>query len=176
MDGMATQARKARKLFAIHTSERVREPFERIAILKPDFVVHMLKTDGKDLHICSRDGIPVVVCPRSNAFFGLMPPVRRMLDAGINVALGTDNAMLAKPDMLAEARFLAKTQPGLSAKEIVRMTISVPRKVLNREPGLRLLKGSPAEFAALAVGRGDPAKAFLAPGKSPFVVHGAKRR
>ena len=176
LDWLAGHAHKERKLFAIHASERVREPFESIAALEPDFVVHMIKADEKDLRICGKAGIPVVVCPRSNAFFGLKPPVRKMLDSGIDVALGTDNAMLARPDMIAEARFLARTQRGLSPGEIVRMAISAPRKVLNLEPGLRLKKGNPAEFAVLAVGRGDPARALLAPGKSPLVVRGAKAR
>ncbi|MFH0815543.1 MAG: amidohydrolase family protein [Methanobacteriota archaeon] len=176
LEGMSCQARKARKLFAIHASERVREPFERVATLEPDFVVHMLKASQKDLKDCAKAGIPAVVCPRSNAFFGMKPSVRKMLDAGIDVALGTDNAMLARPDMLAEARFLARTQRDLGPIEIARIAISAPRKVLNLEPGLRLKRGNPAEFAVLAAGRGDPARAFLAPGKLPLIVRGASVR
>jgi len=173
---ISAQARSAGKIFAIHASERAREDFEFISELEPRFVVHMAKAGAKDFEACGEAGIHVAVCPRSNAFFGFKPPVRRMLDAGIDVALGTDNAMLARPDMLAEARFLARTQRGLSPGEIARMAISAPRKVLNLEPGLRLKKGSPADFVVLAAGRGDPARAFLAPGKTPLVVRGAKAR
>jgi cytosine/adenosine deaminase-related metal-dependent hydrolase len=96
-----------------------------------------------------------------------------MLGAGVEVALGTDNAMLAKPDMLAEARFLARTQRGLSPSAVVRMAISAPRKVLNLEPGLRFKRGRRAEFAALPFAGGDPAKAFLAPRKALTVIRGA---
>jgi cytosine/adenosine deaminase-related metal-dependent hydrolase len=173
---ISAQARKAGKIFAIHASERSREDFDFICELEPRFVVHMVKASGKDFKACGRAEIPVVVCPRSNAFFGFKPPVRRMLDAGIDVALGTDNAMLARPDMLAEARFLARTQNDLTPVEIVRMSVSAPRKVLNLEPGLRLKKGNPADFVVLAAGRGDPARAFLAPGKTPLVVRGARTR
>jgi cytosine/adenosine deaminase-related metal-dependent hydrolase len=167
--------RKAGKVFAIHASEREREPFERVAELEPAFVVHMLRAEARDLRACADLAIPVVVCPRSNAFFGFKPPVRRMLDAGIEVALGTDNAMLARPDMLAEARFLAKTQRDIRPAEAVRIAVSVPRKVLNLEPGFRPKRGGPARFAALPCGRGDPARAFLAPGKRPLAVEGARQ-
>jgi cytosine/adenosine deaminase-related metal-dependent hydrolase len=172
----AEQVRKAGKIFAIHASERSRENFGLINELEPRFVVHMVKASEKDLKACGKARIPVVVCPRSNAFFGFKPQVREMLEAGIDVALGTDNAMLARPDMLAEARFLARTQRDLTPEEIAHIAISVPRKVLNLEPGLRLKKGNPAEFAVLAVGWGDPARAFLAPGKTPLVVRGARMR
>jgi cytosine/adenosine deaminase-related metal-dependent hydrolase len=97
-----------------------------------------------------------------------------MLDAGIDVALGTDNAMLARPDMLAEARFLARTQKGLSLDDILRMAISAPRKVLNLEPGFRIKKGCAVEFASLPCGRSGPEKAFLATGK-PLVVRSSGR-
>ena len=169
---ISEMARRARKPFAIHASERAREPFGRVAELKPAFVVHMAKASGRDMSECAEAGIPVVVCPRSNAFFGFEPHVRRMLDAGIEVALGTDNAMLSRPDLVAEARFLAKAQKSLTQDEILRIAISAPRKVLNLEPGLRIKKGHAAEFASLPCGRGDPARAFVAPGM-PTVVRGA---
>jgi cytosine/adenosine deaminase-related metal-dependent hydrolase len=171
---MSAMAKKARKAFAIHASERVREAFGRVAELEPSFVVHMVNAIAGDMRACADRGTPVVVCPRSNAFFGLKPPVREMLDAGIDVALGTDNAMLARPDMLAEARFLARTQKGLSLDDILRMAISAPRKVLNLEPGFRIKKGCAVEFASLPCGRSGPEKAFLATGK-PLVVRSSGR-
>jgi cytosine/adenosine deaminase-related metal-dependent hydrolase len=171
---MSAMAKKARKAFTIHASERVREPFGRVAELEPAFVVHMVKASAGDIRACAERGTPVVVCPRSNAFFGLKPPVREMLDTGIDVALGTDNAMLARPDMLAEARYLARTHKGLRPCDILRIAISAPRKVLNLEPGFRIKKGCAAEFASLPCGRGGPEKAFLAPGK-PTVVRSSGR-
>jgi cytosine/adenosine deaminase-related metal-dependent hydrolase len=173
---LSTAARKAGKLFAIHASERKREPFGRVAELQPSFVVHMVKASAGDMRECAERGTPVVVCPRSNAFFRMKPPVRKMLDAGLEVALGTDNAMLATPDMLAEARFLARSQRSLSPDEVVRMTIASPRKVLNLEPGMRFKVGGIAEFATLQYSRGDPAKAFLSPGKKVRVCQAQLRR
>jgi cytosine/adenosine deaminase-related metal-dependent hydrolase len=46
--------------------------------------------------------LPVVVCPRSNMFFGMVPPLARMVKAGVTVALGTDNAMIHQPDLFVE--------------------------------------------------------------------------
>jgi aminodeoxyfutalosine deaminase len=65
----------------------------------------------------------VVYCPRSHAFFGHdRHPVRELLDAGINVALGTDS--LASNDslsMLEEIRFLCRHRKDLRTEEILRM-------------------------------------------------------
>jgi cytosine/adenosine deaminase-related metal-dependent hydrolase len=170
---MSAMAKKSRKAFAIHASERAREPFGRVAELEPAFVVHMVRASVGDMRACADAGTPVVVCPRSNAFFGMKPPVGKLLDAGVEVALGTDNAMLARPDMMAEARFLAKSQTGLPAAELVRMAVANPRKVLNLEPGLRMTAGGAAEFATLACGPGDPAKSFVS-SRRPLKVLRAK--
>jgi len=163
LEALSEQTRRAKKVFAIHASERGREPFAEVASLEPDFVVHMLKASRKDFRLCADAIIPVVACPRSNAFFGLRPPVRKMLDAGIAVALGTDNAMLAHPDILGEARFLARTQKELTPKEVVQTAVAGGRKVLNLEPGFRMKRRAPARFAAVECGAGDPYKAFLDP-------------
>ncbi len=65
----------------------------------------------------------VVYCPRSHAFFGHQAhPVRELLNAGVNVALGTDS--LASNDslsMLDEIRYLYRTRKDLKSDEILRM-------------------------------------------------------
>jgi len=64
----------------------------------------------------------VVYCPRSHAFFGHdNHPVRRLLDAGVTVALGTDS--LASNDslnLLDEMRYLYAQRKDLSPEEILR--------------------------------------------------------
>lgn len=102
-------ARKRGKLFGIHAGEASRRDIEGALALEPDFLVHMVRATRKDLRRVSDASIPVVVCPRSNHATGAgAPPVREMLRAGIRVALGTDNAMLNTPDMLAEMAFTAR--------------------------------------------------------------------
>ena len=64
----------------------------------------------------------VVYCPRSHAFFGHENhPVRRLLDAGVPVALGTDS--LASNDSLSlidEMRYLYARRKDLTPEEILR--------------------------------------------------------
>ena len=64
----------------------------------------------------------VVYCPRSHAFFGHENhPVRRLLDAGVTVALGTDS--LASNDSLSlidEMRYLYSTRKDIAPEEILR--------------------------------------------------------
>ena len=107
----AEAARRCGKPFAIHASERVREDMEFIITLEPAFVVHMNQATDSDLRMCADADVPVVVCPRSNRYFGMVPPVSRMLDAGVRIALGTDNAMLCPPDLRPEALFLSGLVP-----------------------------------------------------------------
>ncbi len=91
---------------ALHASERSREDIDKILDLKPKFLVHMIHASDDDLALCADGGIPIIICPRSNAFFGTTPPIERMLAAGIDICLGTDNMMLVEPDMFGEMEFL----------------------------------------------------------------------
>jgi len=64
----------------------------------------------------------VVYCPRSHAFFGHEThPIKRLLDAGVPVALGTDS--LASNDSLSvidEMRYLYARRKDLAPEEILR--------------------------------------------------------
>lgn len=86
-------------------------------------LVHCNYLDDADLQRILAHRASVAYCPRSHAFFGHEPhPVRRLLDAGVNVALGTDS--LASNDslsMLDEMRFLHRSRPDLRVEEIFRM-------------------------------------------------------
>ena len=70
----------------------------------------------------ARSKSSVVYCPRSHAFFAHKNhPVRRLLDAGVSVALGTDS--LASNDslsMIDEMRYLYAMRKDLAAAEILR--------------------------------------------------------
>jgi len=108
IEAIADDVRDARKIFAIHASERIREDIDTILSLDPAFVVHMCESTDDDLAKCAEAEVPIVVCPTSNAYFGKEAPVVRMMENGVDVALGTDNGMLCEPDLINECTSISK--------------------------------------------------------------------
>lgn len=131
---IAETTRRMDTLFAMHCSEDEREPIEEVIELDPHHLVHMLEANFEDLVSCAVEDIPIVICPRSNLFFGKMPNIPEMLEAGVTLALGTDNAMLCSPDIFREmeaAYRVGMFKGGVEAEEILKMTTWNPRKALN---------------------------------------------
>lgn len=106
----ASECHRTGKIFGIHFSEAKREDIEIIESIKPSFLVHCLKCTDQDLKRISELQIPVVITPRSNYFFSLDPDYQKFIDSGIELMLGTDNAMTVDPDMYAEMQFLYLTR------------------------------------------------------------------
>ncbi len=123
---VAGDVRRARKMFAIHCSERIREDVDKVLDLDPAFLVHMNRATDADLERCVDSEVPIVVCPRSNAFFGMTPDLPRMLRLGVELRLGTDNAMINPPSVLQEMDFayrIARLHGEFPAKEILAMAL-----------------------------------------------------
>lgn len=147
------------KLFALHASEALHEDLDRVLALHPDFLVHMTAATDRDLRRCAETDVPVVVCPRSNEFFGIRPDIPRMLRAGLTVALGTDNCMICSPDMLAElqaAYRLSIPKGGLTPAQTVQLATFGGRKVLNAEGKITTEIGVSDDLVAVDVGGADP--------------------
>ena len=106
LEKVTKHAKSKKKMFAIHASERIRENIELILDLKPDFLIHMVKATESDLIRAKDTNIPIAVCPRSNAFFGLKPNIKMMKKIEIDIMIGTDNAMLNSPNVLDEIRYI----------------------------------------------------------------------
>jgi len=105
------KTREKGKKFAIHAGERDSSDISTALALEPDFLVHLTKANEKDIHTVADADIPVVVCPRSNYITRSgIPSITKMLDAGIPVAIGTDNVMLNSVNMFSEMEFLVKTK------------------------------------------------------------------
>lgn len=99
-------ARKHDKIFAIHAGEKDSEDVEPALALEPDLLIHMNMADDDLLKKAMDEGIPIVSCIRSNAFFGLLNPKNyRIMAEYDRWLLGTDNVMIAKPSMLEEMHF-----------------------------------------------------------------------
>jgi len=113
-------AARAGKPFAIHAGERDSADINPALDLDPDVLVHMVHAEALHFDRLADNGIPVVVCPRSNLVTGVgTPPIRDLLDC-TTVALGTDNVMLNSPSMFREAEFAAKLA-DVTAREVLRM-------------------------------------------------------
>ncbi|PRB80616.1 TRZ/ATZ family hydrolase [Pseudomonas sp. MYb185] len=100
------------------TGQRPLQRLHQLGLLGPRLqAVHMTQVDEQDLQLLSEHQVSVIHCPQSNMKLASgFCPVQRLLDAGINVALGTDGAASNNDlDMLEELRsaaLLAKAVSG----------------------------------------------------------------
>jgi len=103
------------------TGERPLARLERLGLLSPNLLaVHMTQLQDDEIALAAERGITVVHCPESNMKLASgFCPVQRLLDAGVNVALGTDGAASNDDlDLMGEvksAAMLAKVVAGDAA-------------------------------------------------------------
>jgi cytosine/adenosine deaminase-related metal-dependent hydrolase len=177
---LAARTRSRGKRFAVHVSERVREDIGKVLDLHPSFVVHMTTATREDIEACASEKVPMVVCPRSNLFFGRVPPLAEMLRIGATIAIGTDNAMLGLPDMLVEMEFVARVlrlQGVKDVRPVLTMATANGRKLLNEKIPISIESGKPCDFMVTRSWGGDPAVDLLLRGSSadPIVVCSGSR-
>lgn len=161
---LADLAARRRKLFSMHVSECRREDIHAVLDLRPDFLVHMTCASDSDLIACAESGVPVVVCPRSNEFFGLLPDIPRLFRLGVEAALGTDNCMINRPDMLEEVKAafrLAKAKGGISPFDAVRLATFGGRKVLNAKGKITTEISEQEDLVVIGVRGEDPLFALV---------------
>ena len=150
MAQVATQVRSLDGLLALHVAES--PPYRETSIertgqsdvhrvvdhLQPDFAVHLTFATPEEMQRLAEAGIPGVCCPRNHAVIGLgIPRFDLMLEAGMNVAIGTDNVILASPDPLAEIQFASRVIRALradpsfpTASEMLKMITMNPARIL----------------------------------------------
>ncbi|MDC9728224.1 MAG: TRZ/ATZ family hydrolase, partial [Methyloprofundus sp.] len=88
-----------------------------IGLINPNFIaVHMTHLTDKEISDFAKTGAHIVHCPESNLKLASgFCPVQKCLDAGINVALGTDGAASNNDlDMLSEMRTAALLAKGVA--------------------------------------------------------------
>ena len=107
IDALSDAVHRRGKILGIHASERIREDIDAVLSLEPNLIVHMCEATDGDMTACADADVPVVVCATSNLYFGKVPPLARMVDAGMTLSIGTDNAMLCPPDIIKEASVFA---------------------------------------------------------------------
>ena len=93
------------------------ERLNRLGVLGPNLIaVHCVHMNALEIELFARAGVHVAHCPVSNLKLASgIAPIKAMLEAGINVGIGTDGtASNNRLDMLAETRLAAMLQKGVS--------------------------------------------------------------
>lgn len=90
------------------------EHLEALGVAGPDLaLVHMIRTEEADVPVLARTGTSVVHCPGASVRWGLGSSqtgrVPELLDAGVNVALGSDSGNYADSLDIAHQLYLATT-------------------------------------------------------------------
>lgn len=126
---------------------------DNLGMLTPSLMaVHMTHLDDDELETFSGSGAHVVHCPQSNMKLASgFCPVQRLLDAGVNIALGTDGAASNNDlDMLAEMQTAA-----MLGKAVANDAAAVPTEqalAMATINGARAL-GIDEQTGSLAVGK-----------------------
>jgi cytosine/adenosine deaminase-related metal-dependent hydrolase len=88
--------------------------YKAVDYLKPKFLVHLVQAKDKEIDYLKGKDIGVVCCPRGNSITGTgFPPIVKLLDNGIDVALGTDNIFLNSPDIFREMEYTSRLIRGI---------------------------------------------------------------
>lgn len=153
---IAQTTRKLGKLSAIHVAEYEhvqtdslnttgKTEVQRAVEAGFQLLIHLTSPLKDDLKLVARKGTPVVCCPRSNGALAVgIPPVKEMLEAGIQILLGTDNVMFNSPNILREMEYTLKITRAyyheyFPPEEIVKMA------TVNAGNALKLDAGSISE-------------------------------
>jgi len=144
---------KGKKLIATHAAEHsitqeiskkrtgYSEVYRAIKYLKADILIHLTYATDEELEEVAAEKVGVVVCPIANSRLGSgFPPIKKMLDKGITVALGSDNVMVNQPNMFKEMNYVLnfvcvteKNSLPIPLEEIFRMATLNGAKILGLE-------------------------------------------
>ncbi len=143
------------------TGQRPLQRLQDLGLLGPGFMaVHMTQVTEEEITLMARVNASVVHCPESNLKLASgFCPVQALLDAGVNVALGTDSAASNNDlDMFSELRTAALLAKGVSGNAAALPAAQALRMAtLNgaRALGLGEITGSlePGKFADITAVR-----------------------
>ncbi len=153
---LATHAGETGDYRRISSERTGRGDVERvIREVQPDFIVHMTVATREEFRLLAQADTPAVMCPRTQGALGHgIPPMMLARETGVTIALGTDNAMLSSPDMLAEMSFYSRAIRGVSgdvsrptAREMLATTTTDAASTLGiSDTHGQLAVGRPATF------------------------------
>lgn len=94
------------------------------ALDERDLLVHCIGFSDEDIKKVKRTGASVAWCPASNRFmFNVTCKIRKLLRAGVNVALGTDSTHTGSINLLAEMKFARVTYRELYGEDLPAKTL-----------------------------------------------------
>jgi len=122
-----------------------------------DFLAHCVHVDETEIDLLAETGASVIHCPASNMKLASgIAPVQEMLDAGVNVGLGTDGAAsnndLDLFDEIRDAAMIGKLARGdardVAAEDAVRMATEGSAEAIGLPVG-RIEAGGTADLAVV---------------------------
>lgn len=171
-----SRAKKGNLPFITHLEEGFDEETQRgIEILEElgclddhDVFIHCIGFSDEDIQKTRRAGATVGWCPASNMFmFNVTCKVKKMLEAGVNVALGTDSCATGSVNLLEEMRFARQTWrrmygEELPARALAAMVTTAPAKAfrIQKETG-SLAEGKLADILVIRDSRADPYESLV---------------
>ena len=132
---------------------------DELGILENAVAIHCVKVLPAELPLLARTAAGVVVCPRSNVYLqNGSVPVRRMLDEGVTVGIGTDSlASNTDLDLMAEVRALRDVEPSITHEEALEMMTIRGAEVLGLDTHFGTLEtGKQADVAVYRTTGDDP--------------------
>ena len=160
----AKAVHRAGKVLALHASEVEREAMDDILDLKPSLLVHLCATTERDLELVAQEGVEVVVTLGSNLRFGLTPAsVPLMLELGVQVRLGSDNAMLEPMCLMKELRLAHRLWPEMGVSRLMELLLGPAPKWLNKDPRYPPMVGEPARLTVWNGSGSKPMDMLMAP-------------
>ncbi len=135
------------------------EYLRRIGFLSPNLLaVHAVWVTDRDIGIIKKSRVPIAHCPRSNKETGGgKMPLKKFIDAGITVGLGTDSlASSPSLSMWDEMRCACRIhkKQGITAQDILRLATIGGAKALGLEKEIGSLEpGKKADIIAVPLPR-----------------------
>jgi cytosine/adenosine deaminase-related metal-dependent hydrolase len=108
--------------------------------------------------------LPVVICARSNRFFNNLPNIPKMIDSGVKIVLGSDNAMLNTPNMFEELSAgyeIANKFGRINPKNMLEMITVNLKKILNPKDYISLAPGTQSNFMVLDIPEAEPVNSLV---------------
>ena len=162
--------------FIIHLEEGFDEEYQQgIEVLEKlnclnenNVLVHCIGFSDEDIKKVKKVGATVVWCPASNYYmYNVTCKIKKILKAGINVAIGTDSTHTGSVNILEEIRFardMYKRMYGeiLPAKKLVEMVTRNPANAFKMQDDIgSIMPGKYADLLIIRSALDDPYEAFV---------------